>query len=106
MPYIHQQDYGLPSDAANHITNQLPGSGVDAAIRAINPPGSGIGLIGNEPNIKPCNEIIVHNDLDNTVTVELFRALSNFYCGDLTKTAKALLLVLEVRDSTKPTIKS
>lgn len=92
MPYIYQQDYGLPSDAANHITNQLP--------------GSGIGLIGNEPNIKPCNEIIVHNDPNNTVTVELFKALSNFYEGNLTMTAKALLLVLEVRDSTKPTIKS
>jgi hypothetical protein len=78
MPYIHQQDYGLPSDAANRITNPLPGS-----------------VIGNE--------IIVH---DNTVTVELFKALSNFYEGNLTMTAKALLLVLEVRDSTKPTIKS
>jgi hypothetical protein len=89
MPYIHQQDYGLPSDAVNHITTPTYGDPLPHDTRREGDPW----LRGE---LLKCN----------SNNVELFRALSNFYEGDLTKTAKALLLVLELRDSTKPTIKS
>jgi hypothetical protein len=93
MPYIHQQDYGLPSDAANRITSSPTY-------------GDPLPYDTRREGDHRLRDVVLSTTKSENDTTELFRALSNFYCGDLTKTAKALLLVLEVRDSTKPTIKS